>query len=81
MERRPTTPRSRGNPTGHGPPSDSDPAEKTTREGAPIVARRSRVMVMIGGQRYALDVSAMATPLRAQPGAPPDPWKKPDRRV
>jgi hypothetical protein len=38
-------------------------------------------MVMIGGQRYAIDVSAMVTPLRAQPAAVQILERKPDRRV
>jgi hypothetical protein len=36
---------------------------------------------MIGGQRYALDVSVVVTALRAQPAAVQILEKKPDRRV
>jgi len=36
---------------------------------------------MIGSQRYAIDVSAVATPLRAQPAALQILERKPDRRV
>lgn len=55
---------------------------RTSREAAPIVVLRcSRVVVMIGGQRYAIDVSAVATPLRAQPAAVQILERKPDRRV
>ena len=54
---------------------------RTPRVAAPIVVRCSRVMVMIGGQRYAIDVSVVATSLRAQPAAVRILERKPDRRV
>jgi hypothetical protein len=54
---------------------------RTARVAAPLVVRCSRVIVMIGSQRYAIDVSAVATPLRAQPAALQILERKPDRRV
>ena len=81
MERRPTTPRSRGNLTGHGQPIIPFRQVRTPRVAAPIVVRCSRVMVMIGGQRYAIDLSAVVTALHAQPAAVQILEKKPDRRV